>query len=207
MQTDGFKMVRASRKSAYHTSKGSAGCRLSQHTRQDNECPKYCWRQGKALLFPKDSDIWIGGDLFTSNRFGGLNQLIVVSSRDPHIPSTLADRIPGFWPKEESHIFSSDEFPTVPYRSWQPLPKPSSYPFSHIPWLKTARVSSSGKTFFPFRESPCGKCYKTKQDQRCYIKIKMAISIPDHTSSFLLWTTKGLVEQQPRLFWVSSSHM
>lgn len=32
-QTDGFKMVRASSKSAHRTSKGSAGSRLSQHTR------------------------------------------------------------------------------------------------------------------------------------------------------------------------------
>lgn len=200
-------MVRASSKSAHHTSKGSAGCRLSQHTRQDNECPKYCWRQGKTLLFPKDSEIWIGGDLIISNRFGGLNQLIVVSLQGPAHP--LCSGWQNSWVSAQRRV-SHRLFIWIPhstYRSWQPLPKPSSYPFSHIPWLKTARVSSSGKTFFPFKESPSGKCYKTKQDQRCYTKIKIAISIPDHTSSFLLWTTEGLVEQQPKLFWVLSSHM
>lgn len=170
--------------------------------------PQILLETRKNPSFPKRlSDIWIGGDLIISNRFGASNHLIAAPSWDTHIPSTLADRTPGFWPKEKSHVFSSNEFPTVPYRSWQPLPKPSSYSFSPIPWLKTTRVPSSGKTLFPFRESPSGKYYKTKQDQRCYSKIKMAVSISDHTSSFQLWTTEGLVEQQPRLFWVFSSHM
>lgn len=123
------------------SSRESAGHRLSKHTIQ---CPKHSWRLGKEPF--------------------SQNTLRCQNLRWPHYQQQIQKLKPTqscvvqglthpfhsgcqktqFLAPRKSHIFFSDEFPKVPLKSWQPLPNPSSSPFSHIPWWKTARVSSSG---------------------------------------------------------------